>query len=151
MIPLAWALISTEALKIRNTAALWLAVVTPVLATILHVIDLFNRSSFPVGNPGDVWRNLLRNGWSFWALFVPILISFEAATLADLEHRGRHWKQLFTLPIPRWSVYATKILFGGLLLAASSFIVVLGFVGNVLIYNAVSGYQLASDIPWLES
>jgi hypothetical protein len=148
----AWALVSTEAIKIRRTLALWLVVVAPALAFTMVLILLFNRnSSSPIEDATTMWRSLLGTAWGFWlGLVTPILISFETASLANLEHGGNHWKQLFAFPIPRWSVYATKMVFCGLLVGASFLVVVLGFIGDGLIFGAVRGLPLASAIPWGE-
>ncbi len=151
MMAIALVLVRTEALKLQRTVALWLAVAAPVLAIILQLIILFDRISFPIGDAGTVWRNLLQNGWGFWlGFFVPMLVSFEAASLANLEHREKQWKQLFAFPVPRWSIYAIKMLFCGLLVGASFLIVVPGFVGDVLIFSWARGFPLASAIPWSE-
>jgi hypothetical protein len=151
MMRIAWALVSAEAIKLRRTLALWLVVLAPVLAITLELIGLFTRDSIPIGDSRIVWRNLLREGWSWWLLLiVPMLISFEAASLANLEYGGKHWKQIFACPVPRWSVYATKLLFCGLLVGASFLVVILGFVADVLICGAVRGSHLAAGIPWAE-
>jgi hypothetical protein len=131
MMLIAWALLTTEAIKLRRTLALWLAVAAPVFAILLELISLLDRSSFPSGDAVAVWPGLLQSGWGLWlGFFAPMLICFEAASLANLEHGGRLWKQLFTYPIPRWSVYATKILFCGLLVGAGFVILALGYAGD---------------------
>jgi hypothetical protein len=151
MIQTAWALASVEALKLRRTAALWLPVAAPVLALILEIIDLFDRNYRPRGDAITVWRSLLGGGWALWLiLFVPLLIAFEAASLFNLEHNGKQWKQLFAFPIPRWGVYATKMLFCGLLVGASFLIITLGSTGVVLIYSGFKELHLGSAIPWAE-
>jgi len=149
MIAIALALVSTEAIKLQRTAALWLAIGAPVLAVLLELIALFDRTYPPSGDAGTVWGILLGGGYTSWLGFcLPILISFEAASLANLEHSGKHWKQLFAFPIPRWSVYTTKMLFCGLLAWVSILIGILGFTGDVLIYSGAHGLNLASAIPW---
>jgi len=145
------ALVSTEALKLRRTLALRMVVAVPVFAILLELLMLFNRRAFPFGDDAAVWHSLFRGGWLFWIGFcVPVLVAFEAASLANVEHRGKQWKQLFAAPIPRWSVYAVKMLFCGVLVGASFAMVVPGLVGDVIIYSAASGYGLGPAIPWLE-
>jgi hypothetical protein len=151
MMAIAWALVGAEAIKLRRTVALWLAVGAPALAILLELSALFNRFSPPRGDAGVVWRILLQGGWLTWLGFcLPMLISFEAACLANVEHSGKHWKQIFAFPIPRWSVFATKMSFCGLLAWGSILVGVLGFVGDVLIYSHAGGLHLASVIPWSE-
>jgi lantibiotic transport system permease protein len=151
MIPIIWALMSTEAIKLRHSLALWLAVAAPLLAILAELIGLFDRYSPPSGDAAAMWRALLQNGWAFWlSFFAPMLIAFQAASLANFEHAGRLWKQLFAFPVPRWSVYATKMLACGLLLGASFLILVPGYIGDVLIYSGTYGLHLASSIPFAE-
>jgi hypothetical protein len=149
MMQLAWALVSAEMIKLRRTAALWVTLVAPLLVIVLELIVLFDRTSYPMGDGKAVWRLLLGNGWSFWLMFfVPMLVAFQCASLANLEHSGKHWKQLFAFPLPRWSVYATKIGVCALLLGVSFLVTTLGFVADVLVYSAAGGHELASPIPW---
>lgn len=149
MIALAWALLSTEAMKLRRTPPVWLALGAPLFAILLELFSVFHRNAAPSGEAAAQWNTLLQNGWGIWAgLCLPMLISFEAASLIQVEQAGKHWKQLFAYPIPRWSVYATKMLMCGLLGWISVLIAVPGFVGDVLIYSGFHGLGLASSIPW---
>ena len=67
-----------------------------------------------------MWTDLLSFGWVMWlSLFTPALITFEAMCLASFQHGGPHWKQLFAMPIPRWNIFAVKMLCCGLLVGAS--------------------------------
>jgi hypothetical protein len=151
MMAVAWALISTEAIKLRRTVAVWLAVAAPALAILIELAAVFGRTTPPRGTTSAQWRLLLQPGWTSWFGFcLPMLIAFEAACLANLENNGKQWKQLFAFPIPRWSVYATKMLFCGLLVGASFVVAVLGFAGDVLSYSVVYGLHMASAIPWPE-
>jgi hypothetical protein len=145
---IAWALVSTEAIKLRRTLALWIVLLTPAIVCAMELVSMLNSDSLPSGNASAAWHDLLLGGWGWWlALIAPMLISFEAAALANLEHGGKLWKQLFAFPIPRWSVYATKMLFCGLLIGVSFLALLLGFVGDVLIVSGVRGWHLASAIP----
>ncbi len=151
MMPTLWVLCSVEFIKLRRTPALWMTFVAPLLVVLLELVLLFDRRSFPNGDATRVWHDLLANGWALWLMFfAPMLIAFQAASLANVEHAGRHWKQLFAFPIPRWGVYAAKVLVSGLLLGVSFMLVTTGFVLDVLIYSAVGGHRLALEIPWFD-
>jgi lantibiotic transport system permease protein len=52
-------------------------------------------------------------------LALPLFITLEVALLAGLEHGQDHWKDLFVLPIPRWTIYTAKLATAALLLALS--------------------------------
>jgi hypothetical protein len=69
---------------------------------------------------------------------VPVGSVSQIDSLANLEHNGKLWKQLFTVPIPRWGVYATKMVLCGLLVGASFAVLVVGFIGDVLVFSAAT-------------
>jgi hypothetical protein len=151
MMQRAWALVSAEAIKLRRSAPVRLALAAPALLFVLELLTMFSRPRINLTNPTLLWRDLLSFGWVMWlGLFAPALVDFEAICLANLEHSGKHWKQLFALPIPRWRVFAVKMLFCGLLLGASFCAFTMTSVGGVLLFSGVRGLNLASAIPWQE-
>lgn len=150
MMAIAWALIGAEAIKLRRTAALWLAVLAPVFAIVLELIIVLGQHFPPTTDASAFWRIPLQSGTAMWlGLCVPVFISFEAACLTSLEHSGKQWKQLFAFAIPRWSVFATKMLFCGLLAWVGILAGMLGVAGDVLIYGAMNGLHVAAEIPWV--
>ena len=83
MMRTAWGLVSSEAIKLRRTPALWISVAVPALAFGLELIALLDLdNSFPRGDANAAWRSLLQGGWGVWlVLAAPMLISVEAASL----------------------------------------------------------------------
>jgi hypothetical protein len=150
------ALLSTETTKLKHTATLRLSVIAPAVVLVLVVSVLlkqyfhnFHSRSWMPRPPADEWNRFLQGLWAPWALVVaPILISVEAAGLASLEHAGKHWKQLFALPIPRWSIFAIKMLICGLLTGASFLVFSVGSLGMGLLNSGLYGLHMASEIPW---
>jgi hypothetical protein len=148
---MAWALVSAEAIKARRSAPLRMALAAPGLLFVLQVLTLLARRQINQADPVLLWRDLLTFGWLLWlSLFAPALIAFEAIWLAGLEHNGRHWKQLFVLPVPRWTVFAVKMVFGGMLLAVSFAVFAASSVGAVLLFSGVRGLHLGGSVPWAE-
>jgi hypothetical protein len=146
-----WALVSSEAIKLRRSAPMRLAVAAPALLFVLQLLTLFGRRTINATNPSALWADLLGFGWVMWlGLFTPALIAFEAICLAAIEHDGRHWKQLFALPIPRWRIFAVKMLFCGLLIGASFVAFAVTSLAGVLFFGWVRGLHLAASTPWLE-
>jgi len=147
----AWALISAEGIKLRRAAPLRLALAAPALLAALELQTMFSRRQINQTDPTLLWRDLMSFGWALWlGLFTPALIVFEAIALAGLEHGGRHWKQLFSLPVPRWSTFAVKMLFGAALLGASFLAFTATSVGAVLLFSGARGLHLAAWLPWRE-
>ncbi|MGV8083554.1 MAG: ABC transporter permease [Coriobacteriia bacterium] len=75
-------------------------------------------------------------------LFYPLLAGVFAALVCRVEHIGGGWKQALSLPVPRSSVYLAKFLLLAGLLAATSVVFGLGFVGIGLLSH------FAADVPW---
>ena len=156
MTPPAWALVSAEAIKLRRSAPVRLALAAPALLFVLHLMTLFARPAASLAGQGitdpvRLWRDLLGFPWILWlGLFTPALIVFEAICLANMEHNSRQWKQLFALAIPRWRIFAIKMFFCGLLLGVSFLIFIVTSVAGVLMFSGARGLNLASYIPWPE-
>jgi hypothetical protein len=151
MMQTAWALISSEAIKARRSAPMRLAIGAPALLFFLEILTMFSRGQINQTDPARLWSDLLSFGWIAWlGLFTPALIALEAVCLINVEHSGKHWKQLFVLPIPRWRVFGVKMLFCGLLLAASFLVFTVTSVGAVLMFSGARGLNLSRAIPWLE-
>jgi hypothetical protein len=151
-----WALVSTEATKLKHTMALWLSVAVPTVVVGLELIDVLN-SYFHSGpamlasqsSATDAWKRSLYGSWTAWASVVaPILISVEAASQASLEHVGNQWKQLLGLPVPRWSILVAKLVLCGLLVGASFLLFALGALGLGLLRSALYDLHMSSAIPW---
>jgi ABC-2 type transport system permease protein len=149
MMRTAWALAMAEAMKLRRSAPTRLAIAAPGLLIVLELLTLFSRKHINATDPARMWRDFLEFGWVMWlSLFLPALIGFEAICLAALEHNGRHWKQLFALPIPRWGVFAAKMVFCGLLVAGSFVVFTAGSTVSVLLFSWQRDLGLARAIPW---
>lgn len=75
-------------------------------------------------------------------LFYPLLAGVFAALICRVEHVGGGWKQTLVLPVSRTAVYLAKYVLLVALLAATSIVFGLGFVGSGLL----SGFEGA--VPW---
>lgn len=146
------ALLSTEATKLKKTATLWLSLIVPAMLLLLLFIGLVDDyfrhpiRRMPASAEAE-WISVLARPWMLWAHLLPILIAVEAAGLASPEHAGKHWKQLYALPIPRWSVYVAKALMCALLTAGSSLFFSAGLVALGLARSELFHLQIASDVP----
>lgn len=131
-----------EALKTKRTLAFWLALVAPLLVVGLNTLIYCQRGGFPVQEGQTAWMWYAQMTFVFWSLLMlPLFVTLETALLAGLEHRNDHWKHLFALPVPRWTVYATKQV-AGMALIGLSMLALAGFV-------VVSGLGLRAFRPGL--
>ena len=147
--------IATEFAKLRRTATLWVAFVAPVLFCLLALVTILNEyfqvSRFPP-RPVPVavaWDNFLRGYWTMWAMVAtPILISVQSASLVAPEHAGSHWKQLYSVPVPRWNFFVSKAVVCAALTAASLLIFSAGVALLGIVRGLLFHVDMTSQIPW---
>jgi hypothetical protein len=101
-----------EILKTKRTVALRMAVLTPAVLMALMMFAGYNAPfGFLLSQRTDLWLALTQRSLLVWTLLaLPLSITLEAALMAGLEHAENQWKNLFALPVPRWTVYLSKLL-----------------------------------------
>jgi ABC-2 type transport system permease protein len=93
---------------------------------------------------------LIDHAMVMWALLLlPLFITLEMGLLGALEHNNKTWKQLYALPLPRWSIYAAKQIIGmgviGVSMAALAGMTLgVGLIGRVFLPEL--GFD--APIPW---
>lgn len=98
-----------EALKLKRSLALRLAVLMPVLMAGLQFAMIWKNGARASWDYGTPWMLLMQQTLVFWSLLVlPLFVTLETALLAGMEHDNRQWKHLFSLPVPRGTVYTAK-------------------------------------------
>jgi hypothetical protein len=147
------ALLSTEITKLKHTSTLWLSVIFPTIVLILQFIALLDQYSRGIPLPARLvaaeWEIGLRQPWMVWTVAImPILISLEAVGLVSAEHAGKHWKQLYALPIRRWSIFAAKTAVCAILTGVSLLLFSAGVLGLELLRSGLFHLHMASAIPW---
>ncbi|WP_426669260.1 ABC transporter permease [Mucilaginibacter sp. McL0603] len=100
----------SEFYKTRKTMGFWSAVLLPLLICLLLFVGFFNKSERLANMPGMmVWLQfagaILR---VMGSLLLPMLIIFIAYSVNSIEHKADTWKSLFSLPIPKSSIYSAK-------------------------------------------
>ncbi|MDK2747974.1 MAG: ABC transporter permease [Brevundimonas sp.] len=126
------AVLSVEIRKLNRSLALLLAAVAPALIAIF-AFAMMLRSKQP--SEWDMW---IGSGLAIWAYFLmPMCVTALTALIAQMEHAPRSWDHLRALPVPRWTLYASKaICVIGLVLVMSA--AVLGMtVGAVVLGGMV--------------
>jgi hypothetical protein len=98
-----------EALKLRRTLALRLAVIVPLALIALNALVAYQRGPASFRGAENVWLQTMHEVFYFSSLMMlPLFIALQATLVADVEHSSAGWKHLYALPIPRWAVYAAK-------------------------------------------
>lgn len=96
--------LAVEAVKLRRSLALLLAFVAPALVA---VFVFFNLLRLDKAQP---WGITLQTSAAIWAFFMlPMSVTALTALVASTEHAPRAWDTLRALPVPRWHLYASKI------------------------------------------
>jgi lantibiotic transport system permease protein len=147
---------STEVTKVKRTSALWLSLIAAALFLFLDFAEVLRRYFHPGPRPphmvlpplATLWNNALRGPWTIWVVVTPILIAVTAAGLSSPEHAGKHWKQLYALPIPRWSLFAAKALLCGAITAVSFLVYGAGVLAIELLSGSLFDEGMAAAIPW---
>lgn len=138
--------LSAELLKLKNTLALRLTLIAPLVVVALVTLQwlLQRRSPVPAdATPEGVWADYVGAIVGvFTFLMLPLYITLQSALLAQLEHQERQWKHLLALPLPRSSFYLAK-------LAALALLVLLSMLLLALVLIPLGGQllHLRASIP----
>jgi hypothetical protein len=96
--------IAVEAAKLQRSLALLLALVAPALIAVFVFFNLLRLQTAPE------WDITLKGAAAIWAFFMlPMSVTALTALLAQTEHSVRSWDYLRALPLPRWHLYAAKV------------------------------------------
>ena len=145
--------VQVEVFKLRRTLALWSALLVPAIVIAMTMVINLSRSrgtEFVLDHPNG-WDTLMLDQtlvlWCF--VLLPLFVALEAALLAGLEHRENTWKQLFALPVRRWTVYVSKLVVGMALVCLSSLVLAAGtaFQGWLLL-RFRPDLGVTSPVPW---
>lgn len=103
--------LSADTLKLKRTAALWLAVAAGVLPVLL-VFCMIWFEGHRILKPGlDPWPEYVRGAWRVaTTLLLPMFVVLLASLLTSIEDQASGWKHLHALPVPRGAVWVSKLL-----------------------------------------
>lgn len=135
-----------EALKLKRTRALWLAVGAPLAVVALYLLLVVSGRVNPV-EAG--WAQQAQSMIGMWAMFmVPLYVALETAFINAIDHKAHAWKHLFSLPVPRWSVHVAKLLMAFAMVALSSVVLGTGLAASILGLKAVGLGAPSDPVPW---
>ncbi|SEJ83996.1 hypothetical protein SAMN05216327_12349 [Dyadobacter sp. SG02] len=103
--------LAMEKIKIKRTFVIWLALFAPAFVVITAFVAAYTDGDRFYGPGINPWVNFSGHVLVGWALFVfPIYVALQSALYAAVEHNNRAFGYLFSLPVPKWSIYASKLL-----------------------------------------
>ena len=136
-----------EVFKLKRTFAFWLTIISAVIFPLLFFIVFLVKHEKMIPNPGEnPWEEFMfkqiKNTIPF---LVPMFIVLITSLIIQVEHKSHGIKHLFSLPIPKWSVY-----FGKLTIVVFSIIVtyVYFFLAILLFGNLLGVFY--SDLGFLD-
>ncbi len=147
--------LQAEILKLRNTLALRLTLIAPLVVVGLVTVQWLMQGRSPVPSdalPARVWADFAGAVLGiFVILMLPLYVTLQSALLAQLEHQDRQWKHLLALPLPRSSYFVAKLMALALLVALSMLVltVLIPVVGSLLHLRAsipIAGWPDLIDI-----
>jgi hypothetical protein len=142
--------VGAEILKLKRTLALRLAFIAPLVVVALITLVYHERKGITVTG-GQWWAQFATEIVGLWSLLMlPMFITLEAALLGGIENSERNWKHLFALPIPRGTIYATKLATVVMLIGISTLVLFLGTIGAGLLLGVLKPHYQPdfSSIEW---
>ena len=144
----------SEYYKTRKTLAFWGAIILPLfLCTVVFVVYFLKADAIlkkiGAAPPDAIWGQ-----YAFMiigvmgTLLLPMYLIFMTYSVNNIEHKADTWKSIFSLPIPKWSIYFSKVTYTILLVALSMFLFVaftLGY-GFLLNYLVPKYHLLDADL-----
>jgi hypothetical protein len=117
--------------------AFWSAVILPLLLCLLVSVGFYLHKSEDMANTPPMFLWIQFAGIilaPMGSLILPMLVVFIAYSVNSIEHKADTWKTLFSLPIPKLSVYAAKYLYAFFLIFLCLMLFVLFTIsfGNLL-------------------
>lgn len=146
-----WRVMRAERLKLKRTFALKMAVLAPVVVTLL-LLFITSQAPFSMlrrGNSGNEWTALARVTFFFWGLLMlPLYITIQATLVAGVDHAENQWKALLARPVPRWTYYVAKLVLVMALVLFGTLVLVAGIVGTgVILPHLQTEVKFASPVP----
>lgn len=130
-----WLALRSEFYKSRRTMALATTIWLPILIATLFFLIFFLKSKDFAQMGMNPWLLFAQNLFGLYALLIlPMYVIVVAFSTNQIEHTANAWKNVFTLPFPKLSVYLAKWLYAFLLIALFSALVcgLFFLTGNLL-------------------
>lgn len=142
--------LASEALKLRRTLALRLALALPAVPCVLQLLNYLQRGETLLPEGVNPWCWLAQNVLIIWSVFLlPLFIALETSLLSGIEQSARGFKHLHALPVPRWSIHGAKLLVAFALVGVATACLCLDVIASGLVLRLAKpelGFEQA--IPW---
>lgn len=105
--------LSSEFYKSRKTLAFWSAILLPLVICVLISFGFINKATRLANDPAALlWlRYITAILGVMGTLLLPILVIYNTYAITNMEYKGDTWKSLFSLPLPKFSIYTSKYIY----------------------------------------
>ncbi len=100
-----------EFIKIRKTLGLWGAIIAPIFIITIDFLIFYSRPEIFESSDTNPWIQFTLfsvNSWSI--LMMPLVITLLTFYVNYTEHRAGGWKFIYSLPLPKLSIYSAKFI-----------------------------------------
>ncbi|MFY0629840.1 MAG: ABC transporter permease [Flavobacteriaceae bacterium] len=103
--------VKNELFKLKRTFAFWLTLLASFFVPgLLFVVTLFKHKNFIPKDDSNPWDLIMQIETSIIiTVLIPFFILLVTSLIMQLEHRSGALKDLFSLPVPKWSIYYGKL------------------------------------------
>ncbi len=136
--------LAAEYIKIRKTLGMWSAVIAPIFIVAINFLIFYNRPQLfeePETNPWIVFTTFSMNSWSI--LLLPLFITLLTFYVNYTEHKASGWKYIYSLPLPKLSVYSAKFIISLIILFSA---MTLYYVLNLAAIETLS--EIYPNVPF---
>lgn len=100
-----------EVLKLKRTFAFWLTIISAMFIPGIYLIYYLLKYESLIPDDGvNPWdKFLIDQIMSAASLLIPLFIVLITSLIIQVEHKSSGIKHLFSLPIPKWTVYYGKL------------------------------------------
>ncbi|WP_113639327.1 ABC transporter permease [Nubsella zeaxanthinifaciens] len=103
----------SEFYKSRKTLAFWSAILLPLSICLIialgFILKYDNLVKYP---PQMLWFYFIYPiAGIMGSLLLPILVIYNTYAITNMEYKGDTWKSLFSLPLPKLSIYSSKFIY----------------------------------------
>jgi lantibiotic transport system permease protein len=103
--------LSTDTLKLKRTAALWLTLGGGALPVLLNFLIFYFKGRYLVKAGENPWWQYVSMSWQTASvLLLPMFVVLLTGLVVNLENRASGWKHLLAQPVGRGAVFGSKLL-----------------------------------------
>ena len=104
-------IIKGEIKKSKRTYGFLVSILIPIMICGLQFLIFFIKHEYFAKSGMNPWKIMGMNLFNIYGMFVmPMYVVLIAYLINFTEHRANSWKYLFCLPIPKFQIYAGKII-----------------------------------------